>query len=197
VRYGAVHRPRAAHGGSSRLLDVSSAEGADLPVRLQRALARGADVADLRVAHRADDEVLLDGGAAVGTAAILGELALAQRHVELLLLAIRHVGRRAHHDIGHKADERDEGEQAPGPKRLDAATLRVDEDIHDGEQVESDHEGDEAVHGKHQLRGHELLDVLGHEPHLSAGCEIAKLFIIAPYCIPPAPSSETTGNRAR
>ena len=59
------------------LLDASSAVGADLPVRVERAMAAGAHVANLGVAHGADDKVLLDGGAALGAGAVLGKLALA------------------------------------------------------------------------------------------------------------------------
>lgn len=59
------------------LLDASPAVGADLPVRIERAMAAGADVANLGIAHRADDEVLLDGSAALRAGAVLGKLALA------------------------------------------------------------------------------------------------------------------------
>lgn len=47
------------------LLDASSAVGADLPVRIERAMAAGAHVANLGIAHRADNEVFLDGRAAL------------------------------------------------------------------------------------------------------------------------------------
>lgn len=74
------------------LLDASSAVGADLPVRIERAMTAGADIANLGIAHRADDEVLLDGRAALRAGAVLGKLALAQGHVQLLLLAVGRVG---------------------------------------------------------------------------------------------------------
>lgn len=91
------------------LLDASSAVGADLPVRVERAMAAGAYVANLGVAHRADDEVLLDGGAALRTGAVLGKLALAQGHVKLLLLAVGRVGVRAQDQVSDEAHKRDEG----------------------------------------------------------------------------------------
>ena len=51
-------------------------------------MAAGADVAHLGVAHGAHHKVLLDGAAALGAATVLGKLALAQRHIEFLLLAV-------------------------------------------------------------------------------------------------------------
>lgn len=74
------------------LLDASSAVGADLPVRVERTMATGAHVTNLGVAHRANDKVLLDGRAALRAGAVLGKLALAQGHVQLLLLAVGRVG---------------------------------------------------------------------------------------------------------
>ena len=59
------------------LLDASSAVGADLPVRVERAMAAGAHVANLGIAHRAHDKVLLDGGTALRAGAVLGKLTLA------------------------------------------------------------------------------------------------------------------------
>lgn len=63
------------------LLNASSAVGADLPVRVERTMAAGAHIANLGVAHGADDKVLLDGGAALRAGAVLGKLALAQGHI--------------------------------------------------------------------------------------------------------------------
>ena len=81
------------------LLDASSAVGADLPVRVERAMAAGANVANLGVAHGADHKVLLDGGAALRAGAVLGKLALAQGHVQLLLLAVGRIGVRAQDQV--------------------------------------------------------------------------------------------------
>ena len=44
-------------------------------------MAGGADVADLRVADGADNKVTVDGGAALGANAVVGELVLAQGDV--------------------------------------------------------------------------------------------------------------------
>ena len=144
------------------LLDASSAVGADLPVRIERAMAAGADVANLGIAHRADDEVLLDGRAALRAGAVLGKLALAQGHVQLLLLAIGGVHAGTHDQVGDQTDKRNEGKQAPRPKCLNTATFGVDEDVSDGKQVKGDDERDENIDDHHQLRRHKLLDVLGH-----------------------------------
>ena len=149
-------------GGPACLLDVRSAVRANLPVRIQWPVAAGADVAHLGIAYRADDEILLDGSAALRAGAVLGKLTLAQGHVEFLLLAVGHIGAGAQHQVGDQAHERNEGHETPNPKQLDAAALGVDENVDDGEQVERDHEGDEGVDGHHQLRGQELRDVLGH-----------------------------------
>ena len=63
----------AADPAMDALLDASSAVGADLPVRIERAMAAGAHITNLGVAHRAHDKVLLDGGAALRTGAVLGK----------------------------------------------------------------------------------------------------------------------------
>ena len=89
------------------LLDASSAVGADLPVRIERAMAAGADIANLGIAHRADNKVLLDGRAALRAGAVLGKLALAQGHVQLLLLAVGRVGVRTQDQVGNEAHKRD------------------------------------------------------------------------------------------
>mgnify|MGYP000169933744 CR=1 FL=1 len=100
-------RPRlAASPAMDALLDASSAVGADLPVRIERAMAAGAHVANLGVAHRTHDKVLLDGGAALRAGAVLGKLALAQGHVQLLLLAVGRVGVRAQDQVGNEAHKR-------------------------------------------------------------------------------------------
>ena len=92
------------------LLDASSAVGTDLPVRIERAMTAGAHVANLGVAHGADDEVFLDGRAALRAGAVLGKLALAQGHVQLLLLAVGRIGVRAQDQVGDETHKRDEGE---------------------------------------------------------------------------------------
>lgn len=113
------------------LLDASSAVGADLPVRIERAMAAGAHVANLGIAHRADDEVLLDGRAALRAGAVLGKLALAQGHVQLLLLAVGRIGVRAQNQVGNEAYKRDEGDDAPCHVGAGAAAASVDEHIDD------------------------------------------------------------------
>ena len=144
------------------LLDASSAVGADLPVRIERAMAAGAHVANLGVAHWADDKVLLDRGAALRAGAILGKLALAQGHVQLLLLAVGRVGVRTQDQIGDEAHKRDEGDDAPCHVGAGAAAASVDEHIDDRQHVQGDDKANEGIDDAHKLRRHELRDVLGH-----------------------------------
>lgn len=149
------------------LLDASSAVGADLPVRIERAMAAGADVANLSVAHRADNEVLLDGRAALRTGAVLGKLALAQSHVQLLLLAVGRIGVRAQYQVGNEAYKRDEGDDAPCHVGAGAAAASVDEHIDDRQHIQGDDKANEGIDDAHKLRRHELGDVLGHYGYLS------------------------------
>jgi len=149
------------------LLDASSAVGADLPVRIERAMAAGADVANLGIAHRADDEVLLDGRAALGAGAVLGKLALAQGHVQLLLLAVGRVGVRTQDQVGDEAHKRDKGDDAPCHVGAGAAATSVDEHIDDRQHIQGDDEANEGIDDAHKLRRHELGDVLGHYGYLS------------------------------
>ena len=144
------------------LLDASSAVGADLPVRIERAMAAGADVANLGIAHRADDEVLLDGRAALRAGAVLGKLALAQGHVQLLLLAVGCVGVRTQNQVGDEAYKRDEGDDAPCHIGAGAAAASVDEHIDDRQHVQGDDKANEGIDDAHKLRRHELVDVFGH-----------------------------------
>ena len=149
------------------LLDASSAVGADLPVRIERAMAAGAHVANLGIAHRADDEVLLDGRAALRAGAVLGKLTLAQGHVQLLLLAVGRVGVRAQDQVGDEAHKRDEGDDAPCHVGAGAAAASVDEHIDDRQHIQGDDKANEGIDDAHKLRRHELGDVLGHYGYLS------------------------------
>lgn len=149
------------------LLDASSAVGADLPVRIERAMAAGADVANLGIAHGADDEVLLDGRATLRAGAVLGKLALAQGHVQLLLLAVGRVGVRAQDQVGDEAHKRDEGDDAPCHVGAGAAAASVDEHIDDRQHIQGDDKANEGIDDAHKLRRHELGDVLGHYGYLS------------------------------
>ena len=149
------------------LLDASSAVGADLPVRIERAMTAGAYVANLGIAHRADDEVLLDGRAALRAGAVLGKLALAQGHVQLLLLAVGRVGVRAQDQVGNEAYKRDEGDDAPCHVGAGAAAASVDEHIDDRQHIQGDDKTNEGIDDAHKLRRHELGDVLGHYGYLS------------------------------
>lgn len=155
-------RTHGERGASQRLLDVRSAVRAYLPVSVERLVAARAHVADLGVAHGAHHEILLDGGAALRAAAVLGQLTLAQGHVELLLLAIGEHGAGAQHEIGDQAHERDDGDDAPHPGLLHAATARIDDHIGDREGIERHDAGDERVDDSHELRRHDLLNVLRH-----------------------------------
>ena len=114
-----------------------------LPMRVERTTAGRTDIAHLGVAHGADDKVLLDRSATLRAGAILSQLTLAQRHVELLLLAIGEIGVGAKRQIGNKASKRDERHEAPDPKRCYAATTRIDEHIGHRERIERDDEADE------------------------------------------------------
>ena len=149
------------------LLNASSAVGADLPVRIERAMAAGAYVANLGVAHRADDEVLLDGRAALRAGAVLGKLALAQGHVQLLLLAVGRVGVRAQDQVGDETHKRDEGDDAPCHVGAGAAAASVDEHIDDRQHIQGDDKANKGIDDAHKLRRHELGDVLGHYGYLS------------------------------
>lgn len=149
------------------LLDASSAVGADLPVRIERAMAAGAHVANLRIAHRADDEILLDGRAALRAGAVLGKLALAQGHVQLLLLAVGRVGVRAQDQVGDETHKRDEGDDTPCHVGAGAAAASVDEHIDDRQHIQGDDKANEGIDDAHKLRRHELGDVLGHYGYLS------------------------------
>lgn len=144
------------------LLDASSAVGADLPVRVERAMAAGAHVANLGVAHGADHKVLLDGGAALGAGAVLGKLALAQGHVQLLLFTVGRVGMRAQDQVGDEAHKRDEGDDAPCHVSAGATAASVDEHIDDRQHVQGDDKANKGIDDAHKLRRHELRDVLGH-----------------------------------
>ena len=149
------------------LLDASSAVGADLPVRIERAMAAGANVANLGIAHRADDEVLLDGRAALRAGAVLGKLALAQGHVQLLLLTVGRVGVRTQDQVGDEAYKRDESDDAPCHVGAGAAAASVDEHIDDRQHIQGDDKTNEGIDDAHKLRRHELGDVLGHYGYLS------------------------------
>lgn len=149
------------------LLDASSAVGAYLPVRIERAMAAGTDVANLGIAHRADDEVLLDGRAALRAGAVLGKLALAQGHVQLLLLAVGRIGVRTQDQVGNEAHKRDEGDDAPCHVGAGAAAASVDEHIDDRQHIQGDDKANEGIDDAHKLRRHELGDVLGHYGYLS------------------------------
>lgn len=149
------------------LLDASSAVGADLPVRVKRAMAAGAHVTNLGVAHWADDKVLLDGSAALRAGAVLGKLALAQGHVQLLLLAVGRVGVRAQDQVGDEAHKRDEGDDAPCHVGAGAAAASVDEHIYDRQHIQGDDKANKGIDDAHKLRRHELGDVLGHYGYLS------------------------------
>lgn len=149
------------------LLNASSAVGADLPVRVERAMAAGAHVANLGIAHRADNEVLLDGSAALRAGAVLGKLALAQGHVQLLLLAVGRVGVRAQDQVGNEAHKRDEGDDAPCHVGAGAAAASVDKHIDDRQHIQGDDKANEGIDDAHKLRRHELGDVLGHYGYLS------------------------------
>ena len=144
------------------LLNASSAVGADLPVRVERTMAAGAHVANLGVAHGADNKVLLDGGAALRAGAVLGKLALAQGHVQLLLLAVGRIGVRTKDQVGDETHKRDEGDDAPCHVGTGAAAAGVDEHIDDRQHIQGDDEADEGIDGAHKLRRHELGDVFGH-----------------------------------
>lgn len=76
------------------LADVGAAYGQTCHSRVERAVAVGAHIADLRVAHGAHDEVAVDGRAAVGAGAVVLQLVLAQGDLELLLVAVDSVRRR-------------------------------------------------------------------------------------------------------
>lgn len=144
------------------LLDASSAVRADLPVRVEWAMAAGAHVANLGVAHGADHKVLLDGGTALGAGAVLGKLALAQGHVQLLLLAVGRVGMRAQDQVGDEAHKRDKGDDAPCHVGAGATAAGVDEHIDDRQHVQGDDKANKGIDDAHKLRRHELGDVLGH-----------------------------------
>ena len=88
-------------------------------------MAGGADVAHLRVADRADHEVAVDGGAALGADAVVAELVLAQGDVKVLLLAVDEVGARPQDDVGEQAHDGDDGDDGPHPPGLRAAALGV------------------------------------------------------------------------
>lgn len=149
------------------LLDASSAVGADLPVRIERAMAAGAHVANLGVAHRADHKVLLDGRTALRAGAVLGKLTLAQGHVQLLLLAVGRIGVRAQDQVGNEAYKRDEGNDAPGHVSASAAAAGVNKHIDDRQHVQGDDKANKGIDDAHKLRRHELGDVLGHYGYLS------------------------------
>lgn len=134
------------------LLNASSAVGADLPVRVERAMAAGAHVANLGVAHWADDKVLLDGGAALRAGAVLGKLALAQGHVQLLLLAVGRVGVRTQDQVGDEAHKRNQGDDAPCHVGAGAAAASVDEHIDDRQHVQGDDKAHEGIDDAHKLR---------------------------------------------
>ena len=125
-------------------------------------MAVGADVANLRVAHRADDEIAVDGRATRGTGAVVLQLVLAQGDLELLLVAIDGERRGAQDEVGDEADERDDGDDAPSPPHLGATRAGVLDDVGDREQVEHhDGDADENQHHAH-LRREDQCDELLH-----------------------------------
>ena len=161
-------RPWLASGPAmDALLNASSAVGANLPVRVERAMAAGAHVTNLGVAHGAHDKILLDGGAALRAGAVLGKLALAQGHVKLLLLAVGRVGVRAQDQIGDEAHKRDQGDDAPRHVGAGAAAASVDEHIDDRQHIQGDDKANKGIDDAHKLRRHKLGDVLGHYGYLS------------------------------
>lgn len=167
IVWGGVRVRLAAGPAMDALLDASSAVGADLPVRIERAMAAGTYVANLGIAHRADDEVPLDGRAALRAGAVLGKLALAQGHVQLLLLAVGRIGVRAQDQVGNEAHKRDKGDNAPCNVGAGAAAASVDKHLDDRQHIQGDDKANEGIDDAHKLRRHELGDVLGHYGYLS------------------------------
>src|SRR5207248_9827484 len=90
---------------SGVVLDRGFAVRADLPQRLERPVAVGARLAQLRRTHRAHEEVLLHLGAADGAMEIAVPEALLDRlDLELALADVLEVLGRAEEHVDHGAD---------------------------------------------------------------------------------------------
>ena len=150
----------------SRVCVVTSLSGSVIE-DVKRTLARRnplvlIDVADLRVADGADHKVTVDGSAALGADAVVGELVLAQGDVQVLLLAVDEVGARAQDDVGEQAHDGDDGDDGPHPPGLGTAALGVADDVDDGEDVQHDDADDHEVEHHANLRGDELVEQFLH-----------------------------------
>ena len=132
-------------------------------------MAGRADVADLGVADRADDEVAIDRGAALGADAVVGQLVLAKGDVEVLLLAVDEVGARTQDDVGKKAHDGDDRDDGPQPPGLGTTALGVTDDVHDGKDIQHHDTGKQQVQDHANLGRDELVDKIGHPWALPLG----------------------------
>src|SRR4051812_28203410 len=108
--------PRVRYERGSRLRDGRLAVRADLPERLERRLARGAGLLQLRGANGTDEVVALDLRAAHGALQLAAaEARLHLLDLELPLAHVVEVLRRAQQDVDEHAQERHEAEEDGHP----------------------------------------------------------------------------------
>jgi hypothetical protein len=122
-------------------------------------MAGGTDVSHLGVAHGADHEVTVDGTAALGADAIMGELVLTECNIEVLLLAVDEVGTRTQDNVGEDAHDGDNGNETPEPTGIGTTSGCVSDDIDDGKDVY----GDDTDHHKGQYHSNFGRDKLPEE----------------------------------
>ena len=112
-------------------------------------VAGAAEVLQALVAVRAQHEVGLHRIAAVRALAVLHELALLERDLQLLLVAVDLQQRRAQQAVGDDAQQRDERHDGPHVP-VGAAQVRVADHPDDGEHVQNDEQYDD--HGERGLQ---------------------------------------------
>ena len=137
---GAAARGRGtAHGGR--------AVGAHGPRRVERMVAGAAEVLQALVAVRAQHEVGLHRIAAVRALAVLHELALLERDLQLLLVAVDLQQRRAQQAVRDDAEQRDERHDSPHVP-VGTAQVRIAHHPDDGQHIQDDQQ-----HHNHGERG--------------------------------------------
>ena len=124
-------------------------------------VAAHAEVLQLGVAVRAQHEVGLDGIAARGALAVLHELALLERDLQLLLVFVQLQQGRAQQAVGDNAEHGHQGHYGPDVPG-GAAQVGIAHDPHDREHVQDDQQHQHDGEGRLHFRRPQLRQKLAH-----------------------------------
>lgn len=149
------------------LLNASSAVGADLPVRVERAMAAGAHVTNLGIAHRADDKDVLSvvyvfidarrrGASAYVAWGIIALIPFVGLIAYLVLRPHSYAADREEQELDMALRERQLAQYGTCPQC--GAPI---------ENIQGDDKANKGIDDAHKLRRHELGNVLGHYWYLS------------------------------